>query len=109
MDRRGFLKLFAAAAPVAAIAPKYFFAPIGGWQSDVIHSPWTTIGIGMMPPRSNVMIYNVKAPIIEPGEALFFVNDEHFRFLQHLKASEDRQLGLEDLRRVNGRKSHSRA
>lgn len=40
MDRRGFLKLFATALPVAAVAPTYFFAPIGGWESDIIASPW---------------------------------------------------------------------
>lgn len=39
MDRRSFLKLFAAAGPVAAVAPTYFFAPIGGWKSDVIVHP----------------------------------------------------------------------
>lgn len=31
MNRRNFLKLFAGAAPVAAVAPTYFFAPVGGW------------------------------------------------------------------------------
>lgn len=60
MDRRGFLKLFAAAAPVAAIAPTYFFAPIGGWQSDVIHSPYSwDFGLS---PRSNVIIHNIQFP-----------------------------------------------
>jgi hypothetical protein len=39
MNRRGFLKLFASAAPVAVVAPTYFFAPIGGWKSDVIVNP----------------------------------------------------------------------
>ena len=39
LDRRQFLRLFAAAAPVAAVAPKYFFAPVGGWHSDVIACP----------------------------------------------------------------------
>jgi hypothetical protein len=39
VNRRAFLKLFAAAGPVAAIAPTYFFAPIGGWRSDVIVNP----------------------------------------------------------------------
>jgi hypothetical protein len=38
MDRRGFLKMLGLAAPVA-IAPTYFFAPIGGWKSDVIINP----------------------------------------------------------------------
>ena len=27
------------AGPVAAVAPTYFFAPVGGWKSDVIASP----------------------------------------------------------------------
>ena len=46
MDRRSFLKLFAAAAPVAAVAPTYFFAPVGGWHSDVIvHAPPTVMGV----------------------------------------------------------------
>jgi hypothetical protein len=35
MDRRSFLKLFAAAGPVAAVAPTYFFAPVGGWRPRV--------------------------------------------------------------------------
>lgn len=39
MNRRAFLKLFAAAGPVAAIAPTYFFAPVGGWKSDLIVKP----------------------------------------------------------------------
>lgn len=39
MNRRDFLKLFAAAGPVAAVAPTYFFAPGGGWHSDVIVFP----------------------------------------------------------------------
>lgn len=39
MNRRSFLRLFAAAAPVAAVAPTYFFAPVGGWKSDVIVNP----------------------------------------------------------------------
>lgn len=39
MNRRSFLKLFAAAGPAAAIAPTYFFAPIGGWKSDLIINP----------------------------------------------------------------------
>jgi hypothetical protein len=33
MNRRYFLKLFAAAGPVAAVAPTYFFAPVGGWKT----------------------------------------------------------------------------
>ena len=43
MNRRSFLKLFAAAGPVAAVAPTYFFAPVGGWKSDVILNPWDTL------------------------------------------------------------------
>lgn len=42
MNRRGFLKLFggaAAATAAAAIAPKYFFAPIGGWKSSILVNP----------------------------------------------------------------------
>jgi hypothetical protein len=35
MDRRGFLKLFSAAAIVVPVAPKYFFAPQGGWAIGV--------------------------------------------------------------------------
>jgi hypothetical protein len=33
MNRRASLKLFAAAGPVAAVAPTYFFAPVGGWKT----------------------------------------------------------------------------
>lgn len=39
MNRRGFLKLLGAAAPVALAKPTYFFAPVGGWASDVIINP----------------------------------------------------------------------
>ena len=39
LTRRGFLRLLGLAAPVAVAAPKYFFAPIGGWKSDVIFNP----------------------------------------------------------------------
>lgn len=40
MNRRVFLRLLGAAAPVAAVAPTYFFAPVGGWKSDVIVNPF---------------------------------------------------------------------
>lgn len=36
MNRRNFLKLLSAAAPVAAAAPTYFFAPIGGWHQTKV-------------------------------------------------------------------------
>lgn len=39
MDRRSFLRTLLGAAPVIAVAPKYFFAPIGGWKSDVLINP----------------------------------------------------------------------
>jgi hypothetical protein len=39
MNRRGFLKMLGLAAPAAVVAPKYFFAPLGGWKSDVITNP----------------------------------------------------------------------
>jgi hypothetical protein len=31
MNRRNFLKMLASSVPVAAVAPTYFFAPVGGW------------------------------------------------------------------------------
>jgi hypothetical protein len=42
MDRRGFLKLFSAAVIVAPVAPKYFFAPRGGWftATELAWQPW---------------------------------------------------------------------
>jgi hypothetical protein len=43
MDRRSFLRNLLGAAPVIAVAPKYFFAPIGGWKSDVIVNPGEAI------------------------------------------------------------------
>lgn len=46
MNRRNFLKLFASAAPVAAVAPKYFFAPLGGWHSEVIANPFNATPFG---------------------------------------------------------------
>lgn len=39
MNRRSFLKMMGSVAPVAAVAPTYFFAPVGGWKSDVIINP----------------------------------------------------------------------
>ena len=39
--RRDFLRMLGLAAPVAAVAPTYVFAPIGGWRSDVIVNPAT--------------------------------------------------------------------
>lgn len=33
MNRRSFLRMLASAAPVAAVAPTYFFAPVGGWKT----------------------------------------------------------------------------
>lgn len=39
MNRRGFLKLFGGAAVAASANPVRFFAPIGGWKSDVIVNP----------------------------------------------------------------------
>jgi hypothetical protein len=47
VNRRGFLKLLGMAAPAAVVAPKYFFAPLGGWTSDVIVPPDVDLcGIG---------------------------------------------------------------
>ncbi len=46
VSRRSFLRLLGLLAPVVAAAPKYFFAPIGGWKSDVIVNP---IDIAYMP------------------------------------------------------------
>lgn len=31
LSRRGFMRLFGYGAPAAIVAPKYFFAPPGGW------------------------------------------------------------------------------
>ncbi len=78
MDRRSFLRSFFGGATVAAVAPTYFFAPIGGWKSDVIHSPYfddisaATLDelMGSMiyqnfyvqSPRTNFVGYNIKAP-----------------------------------------------
>lgn len=39
MNRRNFLRSLAIITPAAAVAPTYFFAPIGGWHSDVIVQP----------------------------------------------------------------------
>lgn len=40
MNRRSFLRLFGAAAPIIAAKPTYFFAPIGGWESAEIVNPF---------------------------------------------------------------------
>lgn len=33
------MRLLGLAVPALAVAPKYFFAPMGGWHSNVIHNP----------------------------------------------------------------------
>ena len=38
-SRRGFLKMLGGAAIVGAAAPKYFFAPEGGWNAGRIVAP----------------------------------------------------------------------
>lgn len=40
MHRRSFLRLLGFTAPVIAAKPTYFFAPIGGWESEVIANPY---------------------------------------------------------------------
>lgn len=45
MNRRNFLKLLASAAPVAAVAPKYFFAPVGGWPRSFAKT-WISVDYG---------------------------------------------------------------
>jgi hypothetical protein len=62
VSRRSFFKLFGAAAVVAPVAPKYFFAPIGGW------SPFSMPSNGLFPAGR----YK-----IESGEALFFLPKEY--------------------------------
>jgi hypothetical protein len=50
MDRRQFLRTLGLAAPVAVVAPTYFFAPIGGWHSDVIaHANFYSYPKGLRP------------------------------------------------------------
>lgn len=60
------MKLFGAAAPVAAVAPSYFFAPIGGWKSDVIvHAP--------IYEEIDAALLHAFRKKFCPGEALFFL------------------------------------
>jgi hypothetical protein len=62
LTRRGFLQLFGLAAPVAAVAPTYFFAPVGGWHSDTIVNPNEAI----LSPRVGV-------PLPNPGQFIVAV------------------------------------
>jgi hypothetical protein len=39
LSRRSFLGMLGLGAATAAVAPTYFFAPIGGWKSDTIINP----------------------------------------------------------------------
>jgi hypothetical protein len=89
MNRRGFFKLLGLAAPVAVVAPKYFFAPIGGWQSVSYNA---TFAMGP-PPQELMRVYyekrflaNLKAetpflciakPVILPGTNLKLVTFEY--------------------------------
>lgn len=56
LTRRGFLKMLGMAAPVA-VAPTYFFAPIGGWKSDLIAQPMGLDGIPWWGATSNSGIW----------------------------------------------------
>jgi hypothetical protein len=47
LSRRGFLRMLGAVAPAATLAPKYFFAPVGGWKSETIVPPgYSTFLVG---------------------------------------------------------------
>jgi hypothetical protein len=72
MNRRRFLAILAGAAPVAAVAPTYFFAPVGGWKSDVIVRPPEdvdededgSLGYNFYDLRSGcALLYAVKTPL----------------------------------------------
>lgn len=59
MNRRDFLRLFAAASPAAAVAPTYFFAPVGGWKSDLILNPYeSSVPLGPVDACSLSRAYN---------------------------------------------------
>ena len=62
MDRRGFLRSLGLVLPVAAVAPTYFFAPIGGWKSTIITNPNLLSMGNWYIPRKNEWLYDVFAP-----------------------------------------------
>jgi hypothetical protein len=59
MNRRNFLKLFASAAPVAVVAPTYFFAPVGGWHK--------TPGQVLYSLRPEGLTYRLSSPNVNLG------------------------------------------
>lgn len=40
MDRRSFLRMLGLAVPAIAASKTYVFAPIGGWNSDLVFNPY---------------------------------------------------------------------
>lgn len=69
MNRRNFLRLLAGAG--AASATSYFFAPVGGWHSDVIVNPNET----HLPPHLwGLRYYQTKPP---------YVSDEYHGISRH--------------------------
>lgn len=60
MNRRRFLSLLAGAG--AASATSYFFAPIGGWKSDVIAQPKTLSYL--IPPLGETWLFGSEGQVV---------------------------------------------
>lgn len=79
MNRRGFLKLLAGAG--AATATSYFFAPVGGWHSDVIvnpHTPLTPSALEMAIARQHAYYAQ------QPRPNYWYVHPEMYKRCQEL-------------------------
>lgn len=80
MNRRGFLKMLGMAAPVAAVAPSYFFAPTSGWD---------TIPSGHSVPSNDflsVELISMEALRILQKQLVFTDNCSRIYYDQHFSA-----------------------
>ena len=71
MDRRAFLKMLGTGAAVT-VAPTYFFAPVGGWHSDVIEHPCALRQAnGKQLEEARVALFNLDGGILPAGNNIY--------------------------------------
>ena len=67
MNRRDFLKTLGLAAPVAVVAPTYFFAPKGGWP---VHKVYSFKDIKGTLDYRHLMLGDWNLPLMDTGKSL---------------------------------------